>query len=263
MYQRECPYVKLASPESRLESKSTHSSNSSSSDESSLLANSHVPKVTRFCLIRTLTFSVTKGFNLELSSGTEFWDCFGVEDKMYQFSGNQMHNYELRPCDDRNHTESSRVGEMCVLLVAKQKALDPALRPTQMSNPSNQRRSLENLWSLSDFAPAAPLPPTVILVPQVRPMLKRIAGDIPTSTFNPSKKAKKAVPPKKFSKVLVRDSEEEETHSQGVGFQVGPMTRQAALPTIVVDVASSDTLSDPGAIIGIISTRVVSRCERG
>ncbi|GAA0181360.1 hypothetical protein LIER_30233 [Lithospermum erythrorhizon] len=78
-------------------------------------------------------------------------------------------------------------------------------------------------------------------------MLKRIAGHILTFIYNPSKKAKKIVPPKKSSKVLARDYEEEETHSQGVGSKVGPMTHQTALLTIVVDLASSDMLSDPSA----------------
>ncbi|GAA0167603.1 hypothetical protein LIER_22492 [Lithospermum erythrorhizon] len=92
----------------------------------------------------------------------------------------------------------------------------------------------------ADFVHVAPLPLTVVLVPQVRSMLKRIANDIPTSTSNPSKKAKKVVSPKKSSKPLARDSGEEETCSQ-----VGPVVPKATLPTIVVDVASSVTLSDP------------------
>ncbi|GAA0160012.1 hypothetical protein LIER_38960 [Lithospermum erythrorhizon] len=93
-----------------------------------------------------------------------------------------------------------------------------------------------------------PLPPAVVPVLQVRPMLKRIANDIPASTSNPSKKTKKTVPSKKSSKVLARYSGEEETHSQGVGLKwVGPVVPKVIPQTIVVDVSFSDTLFDPGA----------------
>ncbi|GAA0184737.1 hypothetical protein LIER_32025 [Lithospermum erythrorhizon] len=60
----------------------------------------------------------------------------------------------------------------------------------------------------SDFAPAAPLPLSAIPVPQVRPILKRITNDIPTSTSNSSKRAKKVVPFKRSSKIMPRDSRE-------------------------------------------------------
>ncbi|GAA0173040.1 hypothetical protein LIER_26740 [Lithospermum erythrorhizon] len=53
-----------------------------------------------------------------------------------------------------------------------------------------------------DFAPATPLPSTAVAVPQVRPILKRIASEFPIATSQPSKKAKKAVPSKKPSKSL-------------------------------------------------------------
>ncbi|GAA0150870.1 hypothetical protein LIER_09714 [Lithospermum erythrorhizon] len=95
-----------------------------------------------------------------------------------------------------------------------------------------------------DFAPAAPLPSSSVVVPQVRPILKRIASEFPTTTSKPPKKAKKAVLSKKPSKVMARDSEEVETHSQGVGSQVGPVIPKATSPAIVVEVTSSDTLSD-------------------
>ncbi|GAA0175489.1 hypothetical protein LIER_28654 [Lithospermum erythrorhizon] len=68
-----------------------------------------------------------------------------------------------------------------------------------------------------DFARVAPLPSSSIAAPQVRPMLKRISSEIPTSTSNPPKMAKKDAPSKKTSKVFARDSGEEETHSQGFG----------------------------------------------
>ncbi|GAA0150109.1 hypothetical protein LIER_09120 [Lithospermum erythrorhizon] len=68
-----------------------------------------------------------------------------------------------------------------------------------------------------DFAPAAPLHSSLVAVPPVRPMLKMIASEFPIATSKPSNKVKKAVPPKKPSQVLARNSEEAETHSQGVG----------------------------------------------
>ncbi|GAA0161439.1 hypothetical protein LIER_17752 [Lithospermum erythrorhizon] len=93
----------------------------------------------------------------------------------------------------------------------------------------------------SEFAPATPLPSASIPTPQVRPMLKRKAKDIPASFSHPPKMAKKAA-----QRFLVRDSGEEETHSQGVGSQVGPVAPMANSPAMV-EVTSSDTLSDPGA----------------
>ncbi|GAA0184161.1 hypothetical protein LIER_31450 [Lithospermum erythrorhizon] len=70
-------------------------------------------------------------------------------------------------------------------------------------------------------------------------MLKRIASDIPTATSRPSKKAKKVIPSKKASRVMVRDSEEEGTYSQGMGSQVGPMDPKVPSPVVVLDVTSS------------------------
>ncbi|GAA0150406.1 hypothetical protein LIER_09355 [Lithospermum erythrorhizon] len=98
-----------------------------------------------------------------------------------------------------------------------------------------------------DFAPASPLPSSLVTVPPVRPMLKRIASEFPTATSKPSKKVKKAIPPKKPSQVLARDFEEAETHSQEVGSQVGPVIPKVTSSAIVVEVTSSDTLSDPMA----------------
>ncbi|GAA0157737.1 hypothetical protein LIER_43416 [Lithospermum erythrorhizon] len=96
----------------------------------------------------------------------------------------------------------------------------------------------------SDFPPATPLPSSFVAIPQVRPILKRIASAFPTIA---SKSSKKTVPSKKASKVLARDSEEIETHSQGVGSQVGLVIPKATAPTMVMEAPSPTPIALPPA----------------
>ncbi|GAA0144427.1 hypothetical protein LIER_04875 [Lithospermum erythrorhizon] len=99
---------------------------------------------------------------------------------------------------------------------------------------------------LSDYALAAPFSTIHVSAPQVRPMLKRIVEDIRKPPSHPSKKVKRVFLAKK-TKVLARDSGEEDVNSLGVGPQVGPVAPKATPLAIVVEVTSSKMLSDPMA----------------
>ncbi|GAA0144229.1 hypothetical protein LIER_04729 [Lithospermum erythrorhizon] len=150
---------------------------------------------------------------------------------MSQSSENQD-NFELRPRTNADHTETSISEWMALLSVADQPATRETEKATATQEPNNavdpvlvaradaaykvnfdvmlgERSSLFDRVKLksktkprksmvpANFQPAAPLPITSIPATKVNSMLKRIIENIPTSTSNPSKKAKMATPKKK------------------------------------------------------------------
>ncbi|GAA0173531.1 hypothetical protein LIER_41544 [Lithospermum erythrorhizon] len=119
VYVKECPYEKVVSPKPRLESPTTRTSN----DESSLSANSPVPQMTAGNKVVSKIIPNNDDDDVKTSF---------PKDKMSQSLENQMDNNELRPRDNRNHTECSRVGEMSLLPVAEQTAQEPAPPATQV-----------------------------------------------------------------------------------------------------------------------------------
>ncbi|GAA0146563.1 hypothetical protein LIER_06485 [Lithospermum erythrorhizon] len=98
------------------------------------------------------------------------------------------------------------------------------------------------------FALAVPLLDAPLHAPTVNSFLKRITMDLPSSTSNPSEKAKKSAPKKK-TQVLARDSTEEVTQSQWIESQVSPVARPTIggatyVPAGVVNLDTSTTISD-------------------